>query len=52
MSFSFGFNGDDIEDEGQEDLAQDMSKTTISPSEDSNIHALPPKRHSLEELVS
>jgi hypothetical protein len=55
MSFSFGFSGDDIEDEETEQpdgLAKDLSKTTISEPEQPETHIMRPKRHSLEELVS
>ncbi|KIW65765.1 hypothetical protein PV04_07992 [Phialophora macrospora] len=59
MSFSFGFSGDDIEDEDggeaeeQDTLAKGMSAHTISDGEQQLIvPVLQPKRHSLEELLA
>jgi hypothetical protein len=56
MSFSFGFSGDDIDDdveaEDQDALAKGMSTHTISDGEHLSVPVLQPKRHSLEELVS
>ncbi|KAJ9615629.1 hypothetical protein H2200_001704 [Cladophialophora chaetospira] len=56
MSFSFGFSGDDIDDEGQDDdhgdLAHEISKTRISDLEQSNTRVLPPKRHSFKDLLA
>ena len=55
MSFSFGFSGDDIEDEeGDENdtIANSLSKTTLSESEQAGYQGMPPRRHTLEELVS
>lgn len=56
MSFSFGFSGDDIDDGGQvhdeDTLADDMSKHNLSDMDQDGSLAIPPKRHSLEELVS
>ncbi len=55
MSFSFGFNGDDIEDdenpEEQDALVGQISDYTISDAEGKHTATLPPQRHSLEELV-
>jgi hypothetical protein len=59
MSFTFGFNGDDIEDDGKNHQEQDdalvgqISDYTISDQDPESKHAatLPPQRHSLEELV-
>ncbi|EXJ57177.1 hypothetical protein A1O7_07524 [Cladophialophora yegresii CBS 114405] len=56
MSFSFGFSGEDIEDDGevqeQDALAKGMSTHTISDGELSGVPVLLPKRHSLEELLA
>jgi hypothetical protein len=57
MFFSFGFSGDDIDQEAKdvEDaaLVQDLSEHTINePSDSSGRHGVPPKRHTIEELVS
>jgi hypothetical protein len=56
MSFSFGFSGDDIDDdvegEDQDALAKEMSTHTISDGEHLSVPVFQPKRHSLEELVS
>lgn len=53
MSFSFGFSGDDIENDGeQDDLADEMSKHAISESQMSSVDSIEAKAHSLQELVS
>ncbi|KAK5549993.1 hypothetical protein LTR23_000285 [Exophiala sp. CCFEE 6169] len=60
MSFTFGFNGDDIEDDEQNHEEQDdalvgqISDYTISDQDLESKHSatLPPQRHSLEELLS
>ncbi|ETI25788.1 hypothetical protein G647_02562 [Cladophialophora carrionii CBS 160.54] len=57
MSFSFGFSGEDIEDDGeiqeQDALAKGMSVHTVSDGEPtSSVPVLLPKRHSLEELLA
>ncbi|KIW92092.1 uncharacterized protein Z519_07076 [Cladophialophora bantiana CBS 173.52] len=61
MSFSFGFSGDDIEDDGEEAqeheaLASRLSEYTLSdPGKKSPPHsiiAVHPERHSLEELLA
>ncbi|KAK5052594.1 hypothetical protein LTR84_002459 [Exophiala bonariae] len=53
MSFSFGFSGDDIEDdsgsEEQAGLVDEMVKHSISESTTS--HSIKPKTHSLRELL-
>jgi hypothetical protein len=59
MSFTFGFNGDDIEDDEKNHEEQDdalvgqISDYTISDQnlESKHTATLPPQRHSLEELV-
>lgn len=54
MSFSFGFSGDDIEDDGDNEsqggLVDEMVKHSISESTAS--HTIEPNTHSLRELVS
>ena len=53
MSFSFGFSGDDIEDDGEDELVDDMSKHQISEHAKSNVVAtLEPKKHTFQEMVS
>lgn len=53
MSFSFGFSGDDIEDDGEDGLVDDMVKHQISEQPTSAVVAtLQPKRHSFKDLVS
>ncbi|KAK5458419.1 hypothetical protein LTS15_004500 [Exophiala xenobiotica] len=60
MSFIFGFNGDDIEDDEKSHEEQDdalvghISDYTISDQDLESKHTatLPPQRHSLEELLS
>ncbi|KIV89870.1 hypothetical protein PV10_07238 [Exophiala mesophila] len=52
MSFSFGFSGDDIEDDGEDGLVDDMSKHQISEHATSNVIAtLQPKKHALQEML-
>jgi hypothetical protein len=59
MSFTFGFNGDDIEEDEKNHQEQDdalvgqISDYTISDQDPEDKHAatLPPQRHSLAELV-
>lgn len=52
MSFSFGFSGDDVEDDN--DVAQDVTATAQSNGGQSGspFVGLPAKEHSLDELVS
>jgi hypothetical protein len=58
MSFSFGFSGDDIEDDDGDvpdadtALATDMSRQAISDADHANVTAVPPRRHTFDELVS
>ncbi|KIW47631.1 uncharacterized protein PV06_00310 [Exophiala oligosperma] len=57
MSFSFGFGGDDIEDdegnqEGQVALTGKISSCTITDKVASQAQTILPKRHSLEDLLS
>ncbi|EXJ88171.1 hypothetical protein A1O1_05099 [Capronia coronata CBS 617.96] len=57
MSFSFGFSGDDIEDDGgetqiAETLSREMSKHNISNINLEKSHVIEPKRHALEDLLS
>ncbi|KAK5940474.1 hypothetical protein PMZ80_006889 [Knufia obscura] len=51
MSFSFGFSGDDIEDDhdSPNDLATKLNDTKITPSHSTTL--LQPKRHTLAELL-
>ncbi|EHY53968.1 hypothetical protein HRR83_004614 [Exophiala dermatitidis] len=64
MSFSFGFSGDDIEDDGETEpqhdcggdahaLVKDMTKHSISDAENEvpRPKTIEPKRHSLAELL-
>ncbi len=61
MSFAFGFGGDDIEEDedggdlgDQDDLAGEFSRHSIADQQQSSEHVtptIPPKRHSLEEMV-
>ena len=57
MSFSFGFDGDDIEADGegeeQDALTNHISGYTISDTDEKSLmYGTQPKRHTLEELVS
>ncbi|KIX01790.1 uncharacterized protein Z518_09517 [Rhinocladiella mackenziei CBS 650.93] len=62
MSFAFGFGGDDIEAEDEEEvqgqdpghLSREMSKYTISDPDPERppIAVVEPKRHSLEDLLA
>lgn len=50
MSFSFGFSGDDVEDE---DLieAGNAPKTSAQPGGNVNVAAIPVEEHQLSDLV-
>ncbi|EXJ86968.1 hypothetical protein A1O3_03922 [Capronia epimyces CBS 606.96] len=56
MSFSFGFSGDDIDDEGgihdQDTLVGDISKYSIADANHEESHTIEPRRHSLTELLA
>ncbi|KIW83642.1 hypothetical protein Z517_02888 [Fonsecaea pedrosoi CBS 271.37] len=56
MSFSFGFSGDDIEDDGQatehEALTNKISECALSHPRESPQNTVEPKRHSLDELLA
>jgi DNA integrity scanning protein DisA with diadenylate cyclase activity len=57
MSFSFGFSGDDIDNDAEDaehtKQVNDMSKQNIKePTEIASSYGVPPKKHTLEELVS
>lgn len=50
MSFSFGFSGDDIEDDTQDALATKLENTNISPTA-SAATLFAPQRHTLADLL-
>jgi hypothetical protein len=56
MSFSFGFSGDDIEDDGQNEeqagLVNEMLKHSISEHAAPTSETIEPRIHTLRELVS
>lgn len=53
MSFSFGFSGDDVDDEmndGSGDVVQDQTAANES-TQKQKVEGLPAREHSLDELV-
>lgn len=53
MSFSFGFSGDDVDDEmndGSGDVVQDQTAANGS-AQKQKVEGLPAREHSLDELV-
>lgn len=56
MSFSFGFSGDDVDDEmndGSGDLVQDQTAAEAAngSAQKGKVEGLPAREHSLDELV-
>jgi hypothetical protein len=57
MSFSFGFGSDDIDQEADDvkdaALVEDLSKHSVNePLDSTGKPGVPPRRHTLEKLVS
>lgn len=52
MSFSFGFSGDDVDDEMNDggDIVQDQTAAN-GPAQKQKVEGLPAREHELDELV-
>lgn len=52
MSFSFGFSGDDVDDEMNDGVAQTQATTAAAATQkDEQFVGLPAREYSLDELV-